>query len=316
MTVEGDFPPDRQIFVGVSSCLLGEKVRYDGSDRQMPWLKGEFPQGFTPVPVCPEVEVGMGVPRETVALRQGSSKVRMIASKSGIDHTQAMESWAHQRTRELSTEPLSGFILKSRSPSCGVENVPIEGGEPGSGLFARALREFDRWLPRVTEETLGDRQERSAFFTSIEVYQRLSPLRQVAVSVDRLATIHRREKLLLLSLSREATAKLDLVLADSARFNEENRGEAYLGAYLEAIALGSSRRDHRSALESAQHQLDPALDGQERKNLASLIESSLAGDTPVVVALAAIRHHARGSGLDPLGVETYLSSSTMALEGE
>ena len=162
MTVEGDFPPDRQIFVGVSSCLLGEKVRYDGSDRQMPWLKGEFPQGFTPVPVCPEVEVGMGVPRETVALRQGSSKVRMIASKSGIDHTQAMESWAHQRTRELSTEPLSGFILKSRSPSCGVEDVPIEGGEPGSGLFARALREFDRWLPRVTEETLGDRQERGA----------------------------------------------------------------------------------------------------------------------------------------------------------
>jgi len=131
-----------------------------------------------------------------------------------------------------------------------------------------------------------------------------------------LRRIHRREELLLLSLAEGASAKLERGVVDNGDLDPRGRGRAYLEGFLQVIASGCFPRNHRLALEEAQRRLHSSLEQQGRKNLAGLVASSLAGDTPLVVALAAIRHHAQRVGLDALGQQTYLASSAVALEGQ
>ena len=148
--------------VGVSACLLGEEVRYDGGHKRSSALTGIV--GVEWVAVCPEVEVGMGVPREPVALIAG----RMVSSKSGTDHTDAMNRFAAERIAALGA--LDGYVLKSRSPSCGLVDVP--GGPDGSGLFAAVLRRLRPDLPIVEESALDEDRQRRAFLDAVAAHFR------------------------------------------------------------------------------------------------------------------------------------------------
>src|SRR5947208_11090851 len=137
---------DDRLRVGVSSCLLGEKVRFDGQHKRDPFVVDELGKHVQWVPVCPELEVGMGVPREPVRLVRirGSQDARMVGIKSGDDWTARMQKFSAARVRALETEELSGFILKAKSPSCGMVRVKLYDGDKtdrapestGSGLFA------------------------------------------------------------------------------------------------------------------------------------------------------------------------------------
>ncbi len=146
--------------VGVSACLLGQEVRHDGGHKRSTAVAGIV--GVEWVPVCPEVEVGMGVPREPVALVAS----RMIGSKSGTDHTDAMNQFAEARIAALG--PLDGYVLKARSPSCGLTDVP--GGPRGSGLFAAALRRLRPDLPLIDETALDDARQCRVFLDAVRVH--------------------------------------------------------------------------------------------------------------------------------------------------
>ncbi|HEY7497909.1 MAG TPA: formate dehydrogenase accessory sulfurtransferase FdhD [Vicinamibacterales bacterium] len=164
--------------IGISACLLGEEVRYDGGHKRDPLLTDVLGPRVEWVPVCPEVEMGLGTPRETLKLVrvEGSRALRMITTLTGIDHTDGMNRWAKQRLDELAREELSGYILKKDSPSCGVEDVKTFGadGPPernGRGLFAAALMERFPSLPVEDEGRLADTKVLQDFIARVFAYR-------------------------------------------------------------------------------------------------------------------------------------------------
>jgi uncharacterized protein YbbK (DUF523 family) len=167
--------------VGISRCLLGDDVRYDGTNK-LSTAVTELTPFVEWVPICPEVEVGMGVPREPIQLlrrgdgvRSGSESVRLKGTQSGEDWTDRMNRWAAARAAELAAAGISGFVLKARSPSCGPAAVLVhESGAPtaptGRGLFAEALTAVIPGLPMIDEEALENRQERERFLQTVRAF--------------------------------------------------------------------------------------------------------------------------------------------------
>ena len=175
------------IRIGISSCLLGWKVRYDAGHKRNAFLMETLGRFVEWVPVCPEVEVGMDTPRDTLRLVRVGREVRMIVPKTGADHTRAMRAYANRRVAELARENLSGYILKSKSPSCGLENVKTfdrrgRFSRPGRGLFAEALLARFPNLPMEEEGRLRDPRLLQNFLERVYAYHRLhfSPRRKGA----------------------------------------------------------------------------------------------------------------------------------------
>jgi uncharacterized protein YbbK (DUF523 family) len=162
--------------VGISRCLLGDAVRYDGGHKHEPSLIDRLGASVELIPVCPELEAGMGVPREPIELvaSAGARRVRLAGVTSGTDWTERMEAWAAERIAALRALGLSGFVLKSRSPSCGPRDVPVRGGVASAGMFADALMRALPGLPVEDEERLRDPSARAAFLARVAAYQRSS----------------------------------------------------------------------------------------------------------------------------------------------
>jgi len=161
-----------KIRIGISSCLLGENVRYDGGNRLDRFLKDTLRQHVEYVPVCPEVECGLGVPRESMHLAGDPVNPRLVTTRTGVDLTEKMTGWARNRVKELESEDLSGFVFKSRSPSCGIERVivTLENGQPvgkGIGIFARAFMENFPHVPVEDEDRLSDPGNREKFMEAV-----------------------------------------------------------------------------------------------------------------------------------------------------
>jgi uncharacterized protein YbbK (DUF523 family) len=162
--------------VGISSCLLGEKVRYNGADKRDAFLLDALGQHVEWVPVCPEVEVGMGTPREPVQLVRSGAGIRMIAVDSRTDYTEAMNAWAEARLEELQRLHLSGYVLKTNSPSCGKDHVKVFAGaceakESAPGLFAQALLHRFPGMPIEEEDALRDVESVQEFLQRVRHYR-------------------------------------------------------------------------------------------------------------------------------------------------
>ena len=161
--------------VGISRCLLGDEVRYDGTHKRQTALLNDLSGQVEWIPVCPEVEVGMGTPREPIQL-VGLAAVKLVGVDSGRDWTDAMSAWAQLRVRALQELDLSGFILKARSPSCGVRDVPIAGAPSGRGIFAAALLDAFPDLPIADEDDLHTDPARSDFLARVRRHRQSLPL--------------------------------------------------------------------------------------------------------------------------------------------
>lgn len=156
--------------LGVSSCLLGEEVRWDGGHRRLAWIAEELGERVEWVRVCPEVAIGLGVPREPIELVRADDSVRLLGVESRRDHTDAMTSWSKAKATELGE--LDGYIFKARSPSCGVRDVPVVGGRPGRGMFAEGMATVWPELPIVDEDDLADVAGRERFLARVREYRR------------------------------------------------------------------------------------------------------------------------------------------------
>ena len=174
----GDLVSDGAIRVGISSCLLGNSVRYDGGHKLDHYLRDTLGAFVQWVPVCPEVEYGLPIPREALRLVGDPADPRLVTSRSGVDHTVGMQAWARQRLDALEREDLCGFVFKSRSPSSGMRQIkvyPPEGGVPattGVGIFARAFMERFPLLPVEDDGRLNDPALREGFIERLFVVAR------------------------------------------------------------------------------------------------------------------------------------------------
>ena len=162
--------------IGISQCLLGDKVRYDGGHKRDSFLIEALGRHVEWIPVCPEAELGLGTPREPMRLVGDFQAPRLVTITAGIDHTDAMNRFARQRIRQLEALDLSGYVFKADSPSCGITQVPLFNQDidtnDGVGLFARAFIEYFPLIPIEEESRLHDLQAVNSFLERVLAYRR------------------------------------------------------------------------------------------------------------------------------------------------
>lgn len=193
-----------KIRLGISTCLLGENVRFDGGHKHDLYLTETLGKFVEWVPICPEVEIGLGTPRESLHLASDPAAPRMVTTKTKQDHTEAMLKFSHAKIEQLKRLQLNGYILKKDSPSCGMERVRVysEKGMParnGVGLFARVLMERLPSLPIEEEGRLNDAKLRENFIVRVFCHQRWQRLREKPFRLADLMAFHAQHKFLLLA---------------------------------------------------------------------------------------------------------------------
>jgi uncharacterized protein YbbK (DUF523 family) len=232
--------PDK-IKLAISACLLGGKVRYDGGHRLDPFLRDTLGRFVEYVPVCPEVECGLDTPREAMHLVDDPSNPRLVTIKTGVDHTDRMHEWGMRRLDELAREDLSGYIFKSRSPSCAMERVSVY-GERGNamnevGVWARMVMERFPLLPVEDEESLAYQEIRESFIKQVFVWLRWRDLVRDGKTFEGLVRFHDEYRFLVMTHSPRDCRALDaLVASGSGRGIEELFGE-YLTVFGAALKL-------------------------------------------------------------------------------
>jgi uncharacterized protein YbgA (DUF1722 family)/uncharacterized protein YbbK (DUF523 family) len=302
---------DDEIRIGISACLLGEEVRYDGSHKRDRFILGTLGQFFRFVPVCPEVDIGLGVPRETLRLAGSEGSVRLVANRSGADHTDAMIAYSRTKSSELRRLDLSGYLLKRASPSCGMERVRVydENGVPtktGQGIFASVLLEELPLLPAEEEGRLHDPAIRENFFDRVFGYHRLQRLFREKWSRGDLVRFHTGEKYLLLSHDQEGYTELGRLVASQKDSGREELAESYRERYMRTLAVPATKRKHVNVLEHMSGYLRDVLDGDTREKIRRAIEDYRSGYVPLVVPITLIRHYVELRGVEYLQGQRYL----------
>ena len=227
-----------EIRIGVSACLLGERVRYDGGDKRDRWLTDTLASRVRLIPVCPEVDIGLGTPREPIEIRRERGRLRLVGVRSGRDHTASMRAYARKRVRELSALGLVGYVLKSGSPSCGIEDVPIHASTgnriaSGRGFFADELLSRLTAMPVEEEGRLRDAASRERFIERVLAYHRLRALFRAGWRRDDLVRFHEREKTLLLAHDSKGHAVLGRMIG--AARSRRGLAERYLSAFMKTL---------------------------------------------------------------------------------
>jgi uncharacterized protein YbgA (DUF1722 family)/uncharacterized protein YbbK (DUF523 family) len=287
---------EEKIRLGISSCLLGNKVRYDGGHKFEPFLVNTLGQFVEYVPVCPEVESGFPVPREAFRLAGDVEAPRLITRQSGVDATPQMESWLEKKLPQLEKAGLCGFIFKSQSPSSGMERVKVynENGmaeKKGVGIFARALMERLPLLPVEEEGRLQDIDLRENFIVRIFVYRRWRELVASGVTAGRLVDFQRRHKYLLMAHGPEMARQLGkLVAAAGTRPLAEILPE-YEKLLLTALKQRATVRKNVNVLQHMLGYFKKQLDDFEKKELLAVIENYHQNLVPLIVPLTLLKHY-------------------------
>jgi len=287
-----------KIRLGISSCLLGEKVRYDGGHKWDPYLTDTLGRYVEFVPVCPEVECGLPTPREAMRLQGDPEAPRLVTSRTGQDHTERLMKWARQRLAELERPDLAGFIFKSNSPSCGLERVKVytDQGVPvkrGVGIFARLFREHFPLLPVEDEGRLHDPQLRENFLERIFALQRWRQITVPQPSVGNLVTFHTRHKLLILSHSPAHCRVLGRLVAQAKEIPLKELYARYLTLFLEALRLKTTTKKNANVLYHLMGYFKRDLSGDEKQELLEIIDLYRQGYVPLLAPVILINHYVR-----------------------
>jgi uncharacterized protein YbgA (DUF1722 family)/uncharacterized protein YbbK (DUF523 family) len=302
---------DAPICVGISSCLLGEEVRFDGGHKRDRFLTDELAPYVEWVPVCPEVELGMGTPREPVQLVRAGGELRMLGTRSRRDWTEEMRAFAARRTRALERLELCGYVLKKDSPSCGMERVKVRDAEglarpTGRGLFAEALLRESPALPVEEEGRLHDPVLRENWIERVFAYRRLRSLFAGRFSVGRLVAFHTAHKLQLLAHSTHAYRRLGRLVAGAKRMERAELRRRYEDAFMAALAERATRPKHANVLQHCLGYFEGRLDLQTRKALAAQVTEYRSGLVPLVLPVTLIRHYVDQLGIEYLAGQVYL----------
>ena len=302
---------EEPIRIGVSSCLLGRGVRFDGGHKRDAFLAETLGRFVEWVPVCPEVELGLGVPRPTLHLERHAGGLRLVEKGSGRDLGGAMRRFASRRVAELGRLRLDGYVLKSRSPSCGMERVKVRDakGAPqrgDRGFFAAALLEAFPLLPVEEEGRLCDPALRDNWVERVFAHRRLRALFHGRFSAGAVVAFHTAHKLQLLAHSPAAYRSLGRLVAGVRRAERAEFRERYGRAFMEALALRASRGRNANVLQHMAGHLREALDAADRAELATVIDDYRRGLLPLVVPITLLRHHVRRHGVATLAGQVYL----------
>jgi len=282
--------------LGISRCLLGDEVRFDGGHKKDSFLTDVFGRYVEWVPVCPEVEAGLGTPREAMRLVGNPQNPRLVTIKSGTDHTRALETMTTNRNAELKNFDLSGYVFKKGSPSCGTERVRIynEHGMPnrnGVGLFARAFIEQFPLIPVEEEGRLCEPTLRENFIERVFCYRRWQDLVQRGVTRQALVQFHTIHKYLLLAHSPQQNEVLGRLVGQAHQHHPKELVYRYGELFMKALAVKATVRKHVNVLQHILGYFKERLGAHEKAELLGAIGDYHHGFTPLIVPLTLIKHY-------------------------
>ncbi len=304
--------------VGVSACLLGQQVRFDGGHKRDLFLTNLFGKFVDWVAICPEVEVGMGVPRESVRLVGTPTDPRMIAEKSGKDWTEAMHRFAAKRVRDIADKRLSGYVFKKNSPSCGVERIKVYNAKGmaerhGRGLFAAAIMKQWPLLPVEEEGRLNDIKLRENFIERVFAYHRWLQATSERRSPGALVRFHTSHKYLLLAHSERHYRQLGRLVAAAKQISIAAAYDDYGRVFMDALAVHATEKSHANVLDHMMGYFSKQLTAAERQELVQLIGEFRRRLIPLIAPITMIRHYTRKYQVAYLQGQLYLEPNPKEL---
>lgn len=316
----GDAPSmaDR-IKLGISACLVGQRVRYDGGHAHDSYLTDTIGKFVEFLPVCPEMECGLGTPRDPMHLVGDPASPRLVTIRTGEDLTERMVRYARRRVADLEKEDLAGFIFKARSPSSGMERVKVyhEKGTPvkrGVGIFARVFMEHFPLIPIEDDERLHDPGLRENLIERIFILKRWRALVAEGPDLGRLDDFHTRHELLIMSHSVAHHRELGR-LASRARVSPlKALRERYFKFLMESLRIKSTRKKHSRVLSHILALFKKEIAREEKQEALELIEHYRNGDVPLIVPLTLLNHFSRKYDTPNLKEQYYLNPHPVELQ--
>jgi uncharacterized protein YbgA (DUF1722 family)/uncharacterized protein YbbK (DUF523 family) len=301
----------RTIRIGISSCLLGRAVRFDGGHKRDPFLTDTFGPFVEWVPVCPEMECGLGTPRESMRLVQVGDQVRLLTVRTRADLTERMDEYALQRVADLEEQDLSGYVLKKDSPSCGLHRVKTYGPQgaaarSGRGVYATRLCQRFPNLPVEDEGRLSDPRLRDNFVERVFAYWRLRALFDSHWTVAALVRFHTAHKLLVMAHSTDAYQQLGRLVAGARSTAADAIERSYSDQFMAALSCVATPRRHTNVLQHMAGYFKQRLDRNSKAELLAAIEDYRRQLVPLVVPLTLLRHHVRVHEVAYLAGQVYL----------
>jgi uncharacterized protein YbgA (DUF1722 family)/uncharacterized protein YbbK (DUF523 family) len=308
-----------KIRLGVSTCLLGEKVRYDGGHKLDHFLTDTLGQYVDYFPVCPEVECGFSIPREPFRLVGDPKNPRLVTTRTNQDHTERMAQWAWQRIEELEKEGLCGYIFKSGSPSSGMERVKVydSNGVPrkvGVGIFARVFMEHFPLLPVEDEGRLNDPELRENFIERIFTLKRWRETLLQKQNLGNLINFHTRHKLLILSHSPEYYRTMGRVVAQGKDIPLKTLYDKFQTLLMEALQRKTTAKKNANVLQHMMGYFKEQISADEKQELLEIIDQFRRGYFPLIVPITLMNHYVRKYNQPYLKEQEYLNPHPLELQ--
>ncbi len=287
----------RKILIGTSSCLLGEKVRYDGGHKNNSYITETLAQYFDLQAFCPELDIGLGIPRKPIRLsRKGSDVIRCILLDNPVsDFTDALANSANEQRQWHSK--LCGYILKKDSPSCGMERVKIWDdvmpAREGVGIYAGKMMENFPYLPVEEEGRLGDAVLRENFIQRVFIMRRWKQLEEQGMKLNALLEFHSRHELVIMSHNQNRYRELVQLLAAARKDNVLEVAEEYLLKLMLALKIPAARGNHVNVLQHIQVYLKKHLSAQDKLELTETVAKYRLGQLPLIVPITLLNRFFR-----------------------
>lgn len=297
--------------IGISSCLLGQSVRFDSGHKRDAYINDVLGRFFEYIPYCPEVAIGLGTPRPPIRLTGDPSQPRAVGiGAKDVDVTEQLIDYADSVVASLPR--ISGYIFKRGSPSCGMERVRVYGSEgmPGgtsSGLYAGIVMRALPLMPVEEEGRLGDPVLRDSFVGRVYVYDRWQRMCKADITPSRLVDFHTRHKLLLLSHSEIHYRRLGRLVAEAGSRDIQSLSREYIEILMAGLSRKATRRRHSNVLQHITGYLKRSIDGDDRAELNKLIDEYRQGTIPLIVPMKLIEHHLRRHPDEYLALQIYLN---------
>lgn len=285
------------IQIGISACVLGEKVRYDGGHKNSPFCSAVLSSFVRYVPICPEQAIGMGIPRPAIRLlKTADGDIRLVNSKdSRIDFTEKMHQFTEAKLPTLAQ--LSGYIVCAKSPSCGMERVRLvdeQGallGKVATGLFTQRLMQKYPWLPVEEDGRLLDADLKENFITRVYALHAWQQMLATGFSIGKLVEFHSQFKFLIMAHHPTAYRELGRLVAQAKLFALDDLAERYLLEFMRALKQLATRKQHANVLMHLQGFFKKMLSPAAKQELLSLIHQYRVGHAPLMAPLTLLKHH-------------------------
>ncbi len=306
--------------LGVSSCLLGDRVRYDGGHKYESWIVDTLGPYADFVSLCPESESGLPIPRETIDLMGSKDDYRVLTTNSRVDHSQRLQDWSLAAIKKLKEARLCGFILKSESPSCGMGLLKIYSlqgellSETGVGIFARELMRAFPLLPIEEEVNLQDAALRENFIDRIFVMQRWWQLLDGPGKVGDMIRFHSNHKYLIMAHSPQHYHQMGKLVADIKSYDAQEFQNQYLKLLMTACAHQASAGNHQNVLLHILGYFKDDLAPSQKQEMLTLIDQYKDGAIPLTAPIALITHYVRKYNKGYLADQVYLNPHLMKLK--